>query len=303
LQMKFLPSFLTLYEERNFSKASAKLYITQQGLSRQIQAFESSLDVVLFERSRHGVVPTPICEALYPVFLRMQEEYESAVSLIAEGKKQNGKCISVAFAQGISNGGSAEFIFDYQKLHPEINIEITESPQPVCIQKLLDREVDMAFLVTPIDGAMFSATALSEGCMYAAMHKTHPLASGNAPIDFSLLDGENIITGSHQNALRGIFDHFCRLTNIHPHIIVSSNYSLNYVNAMVDNIGIATVTASMALQITNPDIRIHRLITPEPAYIYCCTPYIKPEKEISTLLCYIRQHFELEPLPKLENLI
>ena len=301
MQIKFLPSFLTLYEERNFSKASAKLYITQQGLSRQIQAFEGSLDVILFERSRHGVVPTPICETLYPVFRRMQDEYERAVSLIEEERKQSRKCVSVAFAQGISNGGSAEFIFDYQKLHPEINIEIMESTQPVCIQKLLDREIDMAFLVSPIDAAMFNTTALSEGCMYAAMHKTHPLAPGNAPIDFSLLDSENIITGSHQNALRGIFDHFCRLTNIRPHVIVSSNYSLNYVNAMVDNIGIATVTASMALQITNPDIRFHRLITPEPAYIYCCIPSMKPEKEISALLGYIRQHFELEPLPKLEN--
>lgn len=301
MQMKFLPSFLILYEERNFSKASARLYITQQGLSRQIQAFESSLDVTLFVRSRHGVVPTPICEALYPVFRHMQDEYEKAVALIEDSKKQGGKCISVAFAQGISNGGSAEFIFDYQKLHPEMHIEITESTQPVCIQRLLDREIDIAFLVSPIDTAMFNTLTLSEGYMYAAMHKTHPLASGTEPLDFSLMDGENIITGSHQNALRGIFDHFCRLTNIHPHIIVSSNYSLTYVNAMVDNIGIATVTATMARQITNPDIRFRRLLTPEPAYVYCCTPYIKPEKEISALLGYIKRHFELEPLPRLEN--
>ena len=141
MQMKFIPSFLTLYEEQNISKASAKLYITQQGLSRQIQALESAMDVVLFERSRRGVIPTRICETLYPGFRRMQDEYEKALALIEEEKKQNRKCISVAFAQGISNGGSAEFIFDYQKLHPEINIEIMESTQPVCIQKLLDKEM------------------------------------------------------------------------------------------------------------------------------------------------------------------
>ena len=301
MQMKFIPSFLTLYEEQNISKASAKLYITQQGLSRQIQALESAMDVVLFERSRRGVTPTRICETLYPVFRRMQDEYEKALSLIEEENKQNRKCVSVAFAQGISNGGSAEFIFDYQKLHPEINIEIMESTQSVCIQKLLGREIDVAFLVSPIDKAMFNTITLSEGYMYAAMHKTHPLAEGSAPINFSLLDGENIITGSLENALRGIFDHFCRLTNIRPHIIVSSNYSLTYVNSMVENIGIATVTSPMALQITNPDIRIHRLITPEPGYLFCCTPHIKPEKEISALLNYVKLHFELEPLPKLED--
>ena len=302
MQMKFVASFLTLYEEQNFSRASAKLYITQQGLSRQIKALEDELDVLLFERSKQGVVPTAICEALYPIFYQMNEEYKKTLSLIEEEKKQNRKCISVAFAQGISNSGSAEFIFDYQKLHPEINIEILENTQPVCIQKLVSKEIDMAFLVNPIDTTMFNAVKLSEGYMYAAMHKTHPLAEGNAPIEFSLLGSENIITGSSQNALRGMFDYFCRLTNINPHIIVSSNYSINYVNSMTENIGIATVTCAMAHQIANPNIRFHRLLTPEPGYVYCCTPHkVKMEKEISSLLSYVKRHFELEPLEKLEN--
>ena len=301
MQMKYISSFLTLYEERNISKASAKLYITQQGLSKQIQALENEMDVVLFERSNQGVFPTVLCDALYPIFLRMNEEYGNAMFLIDEDKKKCRKYISVAFAQGISNSGSAEFIFDYQKLHPEINIEISEYTQPVCIQKLLDKELDMAFLVNPLDIAMFNSVLLSEGNMYAAMHKTHPLAEGNAPIEFALLDGENIITGSPQNALRGMFDYFCKITNIHPHIIVSSNYSINYANAMSENIGIATITAKMAMQIDNPDIRIHRLITPEPGYVYCCTPRnVKLKKEISALLSYVKHHFELQPIPKLD---
>ncbi|MBP8640286.1 MAG: LysR family transcriptional regulator [Oscillospiraceae bacterium] len=302
MQMKFVASFLALYEEQNFSRASAKLYITQQGLSRQIKALEDELDLLLFERSKQGAVPTEICETLYPVFFQMNEKYINALSLIEEEKKRNRKCISVAFAQGISNSGSAEFIFEYQKLHPEINIEILESTQPVCIQKLINKEIDMAFLVNPIDKSMFNAILLSEGYMYAAMHKTHPLAEGNAPIDFSLLSSENIITGSPQNALRGLFDYFCRLTNINPHIIVSSNYSINYVNSMTENIGIATVTCAMAHQITNPDIRFHRLLTPEPGYVFCCTPHkVKQEKQISALRNYVKRHFELEPLPKLDT--
>ena len=302
MQVKYLASFLTLYEEKNISKASAKLYITQQGLSKQIQALENELDIVLFERSNQGVFPTAICNALYPVFQKMNEEYGKALFLIEEDKKRYRKCLTVAFAQGISNSGSAEFIFDYQKLHPEINIEILEYTQPVCIQKLLDKELDMAFLVNPLDTAMFNSVLLSEGYMYAAMHKTHPLAEGNAPIDFALLDGESIITGSPQNALRGMFDYFCKVTNINPHVIVSSNYSINYANAMTENIGIATITSTMAMQIDNPDIRIHRLLTPEPGCVYCCTPRnVKPKKEVTALLGYVKRHFELQPILKLDN--
>ena len=302
MQMKFIASFLTLFEEQNFSKASTKLYISQQGLSRQIKALEDELDVHLFERTKQGVTPTEVGRTLYPIFLRMHGDYEKTLLLVNEDKKQNRKCISVAFAQGISNSGSAEFIFDYQKLHPEIKIEILESTQTACIQKLLNKEVDMAFLVNPLDMALFNTIKLSEGCMYAAMHKTHPYAQSDAPLDFLLLDSENIITGSPENALRGMFDHFCRLINIHPHIIVSSNYSINYVNAMSENTGIATVTCAMALRITNPDIRIRRLITPEPGCVYCCTPHnVKLEKEVFALRSYVERYFEQNPLQKLEN--
>ncbi len=302
MQIKYISSFLTLYREQNISKAAAKLYMTQQGLSRQIQALESELDVVLFERSKQGAQPTTLCHKLYPLLLNMSEEYARVVSLIEEEKKRSRKCITVAFAQGISNGGSAEFIFNYQKLHPEINIEILESTQAACIQKLLDQQLDVAFLVTPIEKTLFNVIELGEGYMYAALHKTHPLAADRQPIDFSCLDGENIITGAPQNALRGVFDHFCRLTNIRAHIVVSSNYSLNYVNAMTENTGIATVTAKMAQQITNPDIVVRRLLTPEPGVVYCCTPRNMPvRREVSAMLGYVRRCFERTPVFKLDE--
>lgn len=303
MQMKYVASFLTLYEEQNISRASARLYITQQGLSRQLQALERELGVLLFERSKQGLAPTAVCNALYPALRRMHEEHERAMGILEEHRKRAGASITIAFAQGISNSGSPEFLFDYQRQHPEISIEIIENTQPICIQKLLDREIDMAFLVNPIDKSLLRAVALSQGDMYAAMHKSHPLAPGREPLDFALLDGENIITGSTENALRGMFDYFCRLTNIRPHVIVSSNYSLDYVNAMTENTGIATVTSTMALRITNPDICVHRLLTPEPGYLYCCTSKnTDPEREITALLGFIRRHFEREPILKLEGL-
>ncbi|MEM5768528.1 MAG: LysR family transcriptional regulator [Bacillota bacterium] len=303
MQMKYIASFLALYEEQNISRASAGLYITQQGLSRQLQALEQELGVLLFERSKQGLAPTAVCRSLYPVLRRMYEEHQRAQGILEEHKKKSRASITIAFAQGISNSGSPEFLFDYQRQHPEISIEIIENTQPICVQKLLDKEIDMAFLVNPIDKSQIRAITLSDGYMYAAMHKSHPLAPGKEPIDFALLDRENIITGSTENALRGMFDYFCGLTNIHPRVIVSSNYSLDYVNAMTENTGIATVTSTMALRITTPDIRIHRLLTPESGYLYCCTPKnADPEKEISALLAFIRRHFEREPILKLEGL-
>ena len=66
MQMRAIESFLALYEDRSFSKASRRLYITQQGLSRQIQALEKELGRQLFTRGRLGSEPTETAHLLYP---------------------------------------------------------------------------------------------------------------------------------------------------------------------------------------------------------------------------------------------
>ncbi|MGV8982683.1 LysR substrate-binding domain-containing protein [Clostridium sp.] len=292
MQIKFIKSFLKLYEELNISKSSTKLFITQQGLSQQIKALEKELDVVLFERSRSGVIPTEICNQIYSHFQNIYINYTQTLEMIEKYKQKERKYISIAFAYGISNGIGTDFIFDYQNKNPNINIEIQEWSKQVCIENLIKNEIDIAFLVNPFNTELFNSFPLAEGYIYAAIHKDHPLAKSESPIDFSLLDGEIIITGSKENALRELFDYFCNITNIKPHIMVSSSYSLNIVNNMVENTGIATVTLAMASKINNPYITIHRLLTPEPGYMFCCTSHdSKPNKDVNSLVQYIKEYF------------
>ncbi|GLC31657.1 LysR family transcriptional regulator [Clostridium omnivorum] len=302
MQIKFIESFLQLYEELNISKTSAQLFITQQGLSRQIKSLEKELDVVLFERSKSGVTPTEICNGIYPILKNMQGEYKKAAGVIEKYKQKNRQSIYIAFAYGLSNGVNTDFIFEYQKNNLDVDIHIQEWSKQICLQKLLKDEIDIAFLVNPFQQELFNCLPLAEDYMYAAFHKDHPLAITEGSMDFSLLDGEKIITGSPENALREMFDYFCKLTNINPHIIVSSSYSLNFVNAMRENAGIVTVTSAMAFKINNPNIVIRRLVTPEPGYMYCCTSrHIKPNKDIASLLKYIKEHFKLVPIKKFSD--
>jgi DNA-binding transcriptional LysR family regulator len=297
MQMRFIESFLTLYDELNISKASLKLFITQQGLSRQINTLEKELDVVLFKRIKSGVEPTELCNKLYPHLKEMHTNYTQVLKVLEYNKEKGRKVISIAFAYGISHGINTDFIFQYQKYNPDIKIEIQEWSKKVCIEKLMKNEIDIAFVVNPFDPKSLNSHVIVEGYMYCALHKDHPLAITDSPINFSLLDGETIISGPKENVLRELFDYYCTLTNIHPNILFSSSYSLDIINSMKKNKGIATITSAMAAYITNPDIKILRLLTPQPGYIYCCTS--KDEKNSNTLcqlVKYIKDYFKLIPI-------
>lgn len=301
MQINALESFLCLYQERNILRASAKLFISQQGLSRRIKSLENELNVVLFERLQTGVEPTEICKLLYPNIKRLYDEYCMSLNVLNDyNKNKTYRIYSVAFAYGVTNSVSSDFIFDYQKQNPNIHLEIEEWSQATCIKKLIQNELDVAFLVSPLDQRVINCTPIKEGDMYVAMHKTHPLAVGDEPLEFQSIDGQNIITGVPENAIKNLMDYFCVLTNVKLKTIVSSSNNLNFVNSMQDNIGIAPLTQTMASRITNPDIVLRRVLTPERSFLYYCTPLkAEPSKELINLKKYVIDFFESTPTNEL----
>lgn len=301
IQLKVLESFLCLYEQQNISKAGAKLFISQQGLSRQIQALESELGVSLFSRSKNGVEPTEICRLIYPHIKNMYSEYAAAEQILNYYKKRENNAYSIAFAYGITNSVSSDFMFDYQKQHPEINLKIEEFSQEVCIERLSNGELDGAFLIYPTDAKQLNSTTLIEGHMYVAMHKSHRLALGTAPLDFYQLDGENLITGVSENAVRRLMDSYCEKTGARFKILASSSNNINYVNRMTDNNGIAPMTQTMVARITNPDIVVRRVLTPWAGYLCYCTPInAEKDKRLLSMQRYIENYFATTPV---ENML
>ncbi len=300
MKIGVIESFIYLYQERNISKASAKLFISQQGLSRQIKALEKELDVILFTRSNAGAEPTEVCRLLFPHLKNIYEENLSTMHTLNDYKKKINNSYSVAFAYGVTNSISSDFMFDYQKQHPKLNLEIQEWSQATCIQKLLKNELDAAFLVTPIDEKMLNCTILIEGEMILAIHKSHPMAASNDPIDFKDLDGENLITGVPENAIRNMMDYFCNKTGIKLRVIISSSNNLNFINSMTGNIGIAALTQTMAARITNPEVVLRHVNIPERGFLFFCTPQ-KADRDyvVEDIQRYVDNYFATTPVDKL----
>ncbi len=73
-----LETFLTVARERSFSKASAKLGISQPAVTQQIKFIEKYLAVKIIERKKNGIKLTPEGEELYKIATRLEKEIHSA---------------------------------------------------------------------------------------------------------------------------------------------------------------------------------------------------------------------------------
>lgn len=63
MDLRLLRAFVVA-EEKNFTRAAARLYLTQPALSRQVQALERQVGAPLFERSSCGAAPTAAGDVL-----------------------------------------------------------------------------------------------------------------------------------------------------------------------------------------------------------------------------------------------
>ena len=68
-----METFLTVVRERSFSKASAKLGISQPAVTQQIKFIENYLDSKIIERKKNGIRLTTSGEDLYKIAVRLEK--------------------------------------------------------------------------------------------------------------------------------------------------------------------------------------------------------------------------------------
>ncbi|HIO71257.1 MAG TPA: LysR family transcriptional regulator, partial [Campylobacterales bacterium] len=68
-----LETFLTVVQEKSFSKASAKLGISQPAVTQQIKHIEEYLDTQIVERRKNGIRLTKEGEDFYNIVLKLSK--------------------------------------------------------------------------------------------------------------------------------------------------------------------------------------------------------------------------------------
>ena len=97
-ELRHLRCFITVAEERSFSRAATKLRISQQQVSRTIQALEDLIGAPLFERTTRQVRISAVGDAFFPSALETLDRLETSIRrtrLTVTGKLG---CLTIAFS-------------------------------------------------------------------------------------------------------------------------------------------------------------------------------------------------------------
>jgi DNA-binding transcriptional LysR family regulator len=143
-----LQTFLMVIKEKSFSKASAKLGISQPAVTQQIKFIEDYLDTKIVERKKNGILLTKEGEDLFRIAQRLEKS-------IANSEKELLKIINKEFtfvlgaSYAIGNYILPNYIGEIKKrIDNEVFMNVALSAE--IIEQLEDKKIDLALIESPI---------------------------------------------------------------------------------------------------------------------------------------------------------
>ena len=135
---------------RHFATAAEKCYVTQPTLSMQISKLEKELDVLIFDRSKHPVVPTQIGRELIEQARIILKESEQLREISTRKEDELSGAFRVGVIPTIAPYLIPLFLKNFSSANPHVEITFEESITSELVTKLNNDDLDVIIIATPV---------------------------------------------------------------------------------------------------------------------------------------------------------
>ena len=225
MDFRTLRYFITVAQELNFTRAAAKLQMSQPPLSNAIREMENDLGVTLFIRGKRHLQLTDAGRLLMQRAVQILELAEKTRSdLAVYGKELTGR-LFLGSVDGRAQYLAAGWITGFREEFPKVTFDLTNGSSDDVIDRLYKGLADLAFVAAPYDSEHLEGFAVGREPWVALMSKKHPLAS--KPGDTVTLEEiakENLIIPQRKSRIESIERWFREIGQEVNAVCTLSNY-------------------------------------------------------------------------------
>lgn len=190
ISIRQLTAFVSVADNGSFTRASEQMHLTQSAVSGLIKELESSLSIVLFDRTTRQLSLSVVGHHLLPQARRILNEMQlfeneaSSLTSLAQGQ------VRLAVSQFAASSMPA-VIAQFAKVHPDISVSLLDCSAENVLEHIQNIEVDLG--VGTERGFMESEDDISADLLYqlpfcVVMPESHVLAKKSEIIWQDLLD-------------------------------------------------------------------------------------------------------------------
>lgn len=135
---------------RHFEKAARHCFVTQATLSMMIKKLEQELDLLLFDRSKQPVLPTPAGRLIIEQARVVLREAEQLKQLSLEAKPGSKGELKIGVIPTLAPYLLPLFLTRFLKEYPSVRLKIIEQTTEHLLQLLATDKIDVGIMATPL---------------------------------------------------------------------------------------------------------------------------------------------------------
>ena len=189
--------FVAVAEELHFSRAAARVYMTQPAVSRHVARLEAALGLSLFKRSKRNVELTPEGHAFLGAARDMLAAARRAVEATQLTSRGAAGLIRVGSAGSYPNELAGHVGRAFRREHSSVEIRLTQSSYVTLPLAGVDRNlVDVAVVRAPVLASGVSFEPLIREPRMLAVSAKHRFAERHS-VEVEELEGEGVVSSLH----------------------------------------------------------------------------------------------------------
>ncbi|MDO5559087.1 MAG: LysR family transcriptional regulator [Oscillospiraceae bacterium] len=166
---------MAVAEERSFSKAAKKLFVTQPSLSKFIINLETQLGIALFDRSSSPITITEAGSIFIETANRMKELEQDMFNKMSDLAGLKNGSLRIGASPFRASSLLSQSVVAFHSRYPDIQILISENQITELEQELLKGELDIAIGMSKFDTELFGVEDLALEKLYLAVPEKLPI--------------------------------------------------------------------------------------------------------------------------------
>jgi DNA-binding transcriptional LysR family regulator len=176
LETKQLKIFKTIVEVGSFTRAGARLNLSQPAISQHIRALEEHLGVPVLLRVGKRARPTPAGEVLLHCAEQVLDKIEDAERLLAEQGVGGGGVVRIGGADAACQHLLPPVLKEFLAQFPRVHLQLAGGHTATTLGRVLGGELDLALVTLPVETDRIRVTEIGRDELVAIVRPDHPWA-------------------------------------------------------------------------------------------------------------------------------
>ncbi len=257
MDLRQFEHFVVVAQERSFTRAAARLGISQPGLSASVQALEGDAGMPLLERTTRQVLITPAGQAMLESAQRILGEVATARRRLAGLAGLESGRLAVGVVQTFTTVDLPDVLAALHRRHPGVQVTLREAPTADLLVMVRGGDLDLAFVAldaTPLPEGMRQVRGYHESIV-VIVGEAHRLAR-RSRIRLADLAGEVFVDFQAGQGLQTVIEQVCADAGLKRTIGFGVGQMDQVVSLVGHGLGVALVPEPIAEASGLPTIRL-----------------------------------------------